>query len=730
MARDDFVSRSRSLAALSLATMKTALSCWSLALAALATACGTRVTAFSLDDASADRAVADSASVDAPLGDAAVDSARDVVRRDAAPLGPMDMVVTTVSTEIGCARDEWCWESPLPQGEAAFASFAFSENDQWIFGGAGMALRYDGTRWTRVRTGTRANIVGAWGSAPNDLWVAGYRSASGGDVVERVLLRWNGVAFSPAPPLPMGMQPRFVHGSSANNVWAVASAASSLDARVFRFDGTAWTEISTGLASVNPSGLWVESPTRAWITGEANGPSRSGAWRFDGTQWSFVGDLSTLGYRGFRSGPVVYDGSVFAIVAATSGGLDGIVRITEGGYFVEQSPTRMLSYQSSLTVGGGSLWLLPGSGSGASSTVYRRRSLATGWTSASIPAGEHFRAPTVMVSGSAAGAWMSNVYADLYRLRDGSGAGTITLESPAARPRTMRFAGRRSAPSAAVTLSNSLLVRDARTAQWTVGAPYSAPLTHAEYLSDGTLAFGIIGAQVQRFAGNMPVGAAYGRDVASVFARSANDAIAVVGQRVERWDGAQWTALPSIPPMVGMLPTRNIRQGSIWRDDQDVFVGGGVPLVELEGDSLGVLCRYRDSEVFCVNAPTIRDGGPSNVNGLVRGEDGALYTLLGSSFSGGALYRIDRETLAFAAVTFDGASRTWSYLAGNESTGELVLSDGDVTVVHPRAQRAERYPVPVSGYASHARDVHIGDDGALWLLRENTEVLRLTPSLR
>lgn len=693
-------------------------------------ACGTRVTAFSMDDAAADSARADGAPLDGANTDASTDAPRDVMRRDAAPLGPTDMVVTSIETEIGCAPNEWCWESPLPQGESAFSGYAFADNDQWLFGGGGMALHYDGTRWTRVRTGTRANLADAWGSAPNDLWVVGYRNSDRGDLEERVLLRWNGTSFVPAPALPSGLSARYVHGSAANNVWVVASTLTSLDARVFRFDGSAWTEVSTGLVSANPRGLWVESPTRAWLTADRNGSAPSAAWRFDGTRWTSVGDLLSLGYSGFRSGPVVYEGVVFAIVAATSGGIDGIVRITDAGYSVEQSPTRSLSYQSALTVGGGSLWLLPGTSSGSTSMVYRRRSLSTAWTSATLPVGEYFRAPTTIVSGSASGAWMSNVYADLFRLRDGAGAGTITLESPAARPRTMRFAGRRSAPTAAVTLSNSLLVRDARTMQWTLGTPFSAPLTQAEYLSDGTLAFGIVNYAVQRFAANAPVGAPHGTSVAAVYARSANAAVAVGEQRADRWDGAQWSALPALPSMLDTLPTRNIEFDSAWMDDQDIFVAGGVRRIELENDRIGVLCRYREGEAFCVLAPRVRDGGPSSVNGLVRGEDGALYALVGSAFGSGTLHRIDRETLAFSQITFDGMSRAWSYLASNESTGELVVADRDIVVVHPRTQRAERYPVPLSGYASGLRDVHLGDDGTLWALRENTEVLRLTPSLR
>lgn len=687
-----------------------------------------------MDDAAADSAAADSAALDGPIADAATDARSDVMRRDAAPLGPTDMVVTTVETEIGCATNEWCWESPLPQGEAAFASFAFAENDQWIFGGGGMALHYDGARWSRVRTGTRAVLTDAWGSGPMDLWVVGYLNNDRGDLGERVLLRWNGSSFAPAPALPAGMTPRYVHGSAANNVWVVASTLTSLDARVFRFDGTSWTEVSAGLSSVNPTGLWVESPTRAWLTTDRNGASPSTAMRYDGTRWQSVGDLAALGYTGFRGGPVVYEGVVFAIVAASSGGIDGLIRISDAGFTLEPSPTRTLSYQSSLTVGGGSLWLLPGAASGSSSPIFRRRSLGTAWTSATLPVGEYFRSPTVIVSGSSAGAWMSNVYADFFRIRDGAGAGTVTLESPAQRPRTMRFAGRRNAPTAAVTLSNSLLVRDPRTSQWAVGAPFSAPLAHAEFLSDGTLAFGIINNTVQRFSGGAPVGAAHGALFTSVFARSATDAIAVGEQRADRWDGAQWTALPAIPSMLPVgsssLSTRNIEYDAAWRDDQDIFVAGGVRRVELENDRIGVLCRHRGTEVFCVTAPTQRDGAPSSVNGLVRGEDDALYSLVGSASGGGVLYRIDRETLAFAEITFDGASQSWSYLSSNESTGGLVLADRTVVVVHPRTQRAERYPVPLSGYASHMRDVHLGDDGTLWVLRENTEVLRLTPSLR
>src|SRR5437867_4478647 len=51
-----------------------------------------------------------------------------------------------------CSVDHWCWEQPLPQGNALFGVFAVSDDDVWAVGGAGTILHYKGSHWSIVES--------------------------------------------------------------------------------------------------------------------------------------------------------------------------------------------------------------------------------------------------------------------------------------------------------------------------------------------------------------------------------------------------------------------------------------------------------------------------------------------------------------------------------------------------------------------------------------------------
>jgi hypothetical protein len=97
----------------------------------------------------------------------------------------------------------------------------------------------------------------------------------------------------------------------------------------------------------------------------------------------------------------------------------------------------------------------------------------------------------------------------------------------------------------------------------------------------------------------------------------------------------------------------------------------------------------------------------------------------GLSNNGRGLFEVNLDTLASTRATINGAPQIFTNFHVNERTGNMVLLSDRIYVLNPAMQRGESYDVPLSGYYSGARDVHLGDDGTVWLLREFAEVLRL-----
>lgn len=685
------------------------------ACAAMLNACGSRVQAL-----------------ERPL-DGSVDGAVDSSRPDASAEGsvaPVPSIVVEsrdIESVVGCELDQWCWESPLPQGESVRVGFATAEDDQWLFGVSGMALRYDGTRWRSVATLEQANAIAAWGSASDDLWLLGAREDREGRSLGRVLQRWDGARFSLAPALAAGLEPQWVHGSSRQDVWVVARAGGSGDHRVFRLVDGAWSELALSASLSTVTGLWVESPTRAWLTGVERGSSAK-AWRWDGARWSAVGSLDALGQQRFVGGPVVFGGAAYAL--ATDEREVSVVRLRDNSVELEAAPERAAT--ATLTVSGGSLWFLPALRGTAS--VYRKRAQGGPWTRATAALAGTEEPWSVLVSGSSAGAWIATAGADLYRLRDGAEAGTVTLESAAARPTLRAFVSHYEAPREVLTTGASTMVRDAVTTQWSARTNSdSRDVLQLDDSLDQRLALAVSsGGALSRVT---PTGMSVIPEVSGVqrvFSRAADRAAAVGGAFAWLFDGARWTRSPMIVPPVGSaLELWRIELGAVAYQGETVFVGGGSPRSDLRGEGAGILCRLRLPDLRCVETPERGAASARVVLDLVYDGSSALTALIGSATdaAGATLYRIDPETMAFTAVQLTSGPGQFSLLRYNKRSGRTIALDTDqyVTVFEQDFRRATRYRVPLSYGPSRVRDLFVADDERLWVLRDRAEILRLTP---
>lgn len=140
-----------------------------------------------------------------------------------------------------------------------------SANNVFAVGDGGVVLRYDGAAWTRMATGTTAQLNRVWGSSATNV----YAATSTGR-----LLRYNGTAWS----LVAGVQAPgalwSVWGSSASDVYAVGDGGI-----VFRYNGTSWQRVRLPTREVL-YGVWGTSAANVYTGGG------SGAlYRFNGTAW-------------------------------------------------------------------------------------------------------------------------------------------------------------------------------------------------------------------------------------------------------------------------------------------------------------------------------------------------------------------------------------------------------------------------------------------------------------
>lgn len=201
-----------------------------------------------------------------------------------------------IAAAPGQADIGWRWENPRPTPDHLRGVWGSSSDDVYAVGSYGTVLHFDGAAWSVVLQ-EWANFESIHGSGPEDVWVAG------GEVFRYDGARWSRVDVDP----DWSLQGLWVRG--VDDVYAVGFEVDKAFFRgiVVHFDGTAWTELSTGSS---------EPLAAIWGTGsELFAVGRSATiLHFDGQQWDVrtgAGSQSLYGVWG--SGPT----NVFA--AGTAG---------------------------------------------------------------------------------------------------------------------------------------------------------------------------------------------------------------------------------------------------------------------------------------------------------------------------------------------------------------------------------------------------------------------------
>ena len=118
-----------------------------------------------------------------------------------------------------------------------------------------------------------------WGTSPRDVWVTAV--ADGGSSIQDVLFRFDGSAWSQVSAGIVGEVPRFgkLWGRSASDLWLVGSDSTQTRGMIKHFDGTTWKTEYLGVRNI--SSIYAASPTSAWATA-----GLEGVLRFDGTNWN------------------------------------------------------------------------------------------------------------------------------------------------------------------------------------------------------------------------------------------------------------------------------------------------------------------------------------------------------------------------------------------------------------------------------------------------------------
>jgi hypothetical protein len=96
--------------------------------------------------------------------------------------------------------------------------WASSADEAWAVGAAGLIVRWNGSTWWPVESGTRENLVAVWGSSATNVWAVGTAGT---------ILHWQGRAWV---SVPSGSTQDLlaVWGLGPNDVWAVGAGGTIL----------------------------------------------------------------------------------------------------------------------------------------------------------------------------------------------------------------------------------------------------------------------------------------------------------------------------------------------------------------------------------------------------------------------------------------------------------------------------------------------------------------------
>jgi hypothetical protein len=192
----------------------------------------------------------------------------------------------------GCSIDGFCQVAPDLTSEWLFDVWGSGPRDVWAVGNAGTIVHYDGDRWTRIASGTEADLRGVWGTSRDDVWFVGEHGTT---------IHYDGVELDATRGPVTDLDLQDVH-ALADRVWIVAGANSYPRAAtgygvVFHGRGAQFTPAQPSNDGLDYRAVWLTPEGGAWFAGdrtihfdgldffERNIGSANGVWAADGRAW-------------------------------------------------------------------------------------------------------------------------------------------------------------------------------------------------------------------------------------------------------------------------------------------------------------------------------------------------------------------------------------------------------------------------------------------------------------
>lgn len=141
-----------------------------------------------------------------------------------------------------------------------------SASNVFAVGDSGVVLRYNGTSWSRMTTGTTVQLNDVWGSGANDV----YAATSTGR-----LLRWNGTSWSFVAGVQAPGALWSVWGTASNNVYTVGDGGA-----MYRYNGSSWTRVRLPRRDVLYT-VWGTGASAVYAAGAAGT-----LYRYNGSAWT------------------------------------------------------------------------------------------------------------------------------------------------------------------------------------------------------------------------------------------------------------------------------------------------------------------------------------------------------------------------------------------------------------------------------------------------------------
>ena len=165
-----------------------------------------------------------------------------------------------------CAKNTLCTYAFSPVNKTLLGVYAIAPNDIWAVGSVGTVIHWDGTAWRTVSLGalnTTRDLFDVWASGPNDVWIVGASTATEFGLA----LRYNGTSWS-KPFVMANHDLNGIHGLSANEIYAVGDNDPILGGagEFWKWNGSQWSKMSNGVSGQ----LWrvfAVSSTEIWAMG-------------------------------------------------------------------------------------------------------------------------------------------------------------------------------------------------------------------------------------------------------------------------------------------------------------------------------------------------------------------------------------------------------------------------------------------------------------------------------